>query len=89
MALSGHSEASHQCPLLGVKLTLRERRVLSAFDPKRTSKLMVVFFYPEFILKRVQLARNIELNLKNIPTAVSRAQEIVFAGGVKIGPELR
>jgi hypothetical protein len=32
---------------------------------------MVVFFL-EFILKRVQLARNIETNLKNIPVGAAR-----------------
>ena len=33
-------------------------------------------FYFEFILKRVELARNIEFNLKNIPIAPSRVREI-------------
>ena len=37
LALSGHSEASHQCPLSGVKRTLFERASMSANDPKRTS----------------------------------------------------
>jgi hypothetical protein len=33
-------------------------------------------FYLEFILRRVRLVRKIELDLKNIPTAASRARDI-------------
>jgi hypothetical protein len=37
LAFSGHSRATDQCPLLGVKLTCRFALQMSAFDPKRTS----------------------------------------------------
>src|SRR5262249_29356397 len=35
LAQSGHPQALNQCPLLGVKRTLRGRTPMSAFDPKR------------------------------------------------------
>ena len=39
MALSGHFKRSRECPLLGVKRTCRFALQMSAFDPKRTSRL--------------------------------------------------
>src|SRR5262249_940651 len=36
LAQSGRPDALNQCPLLGVKRTLRRRTPMSAFDPKRT-----------------------------------------------------
>ena len=40
LALSGHSGASDQCPLLGVKRTSQLDRVMSVFDPERKSHLV-------------------------------------------------
>jgi hypothetical protein len=37
LALSGHSNDTSECPLLGVKQTSRFALQMSAFDPKRTS----------------------------------------------------
>jgi hypothetical protein len=36
LAQSGHQDRAAECPLLGVKRTLRFQGVMSAFDPKRT-----------------------------------------------------
>ena len=36
LAQSGHLDPLNQCPLLGVKRTLRGGAAMSAFDPKRT-----------------------------------------------------
>jgi hypothetical protein len=38
MALFGHPTCTEECPLSGVKRTWRERAVMSANDPKRTSE---------------------------------------------------
>ena len=38
LALSGHSNDTSECPLLGVKQTSRFALHMSAFDPKRTSR---------------------------------------------------
>ena len=40
LALSGHSGASDQCPLLGVKRTSQLDRVMSVFDAERKSHLV-------------------------------------------------
>jgi hypothetical protein len=37
MAQSGHAACTAECPLSGVKRTLRFQGAMSAFDPKRTS----------------------------------------------------
>jgi len=37
LAQGGHSATEFQCPLSGVKRTLRGHAPMSAFDPKRTS----------------------------------------------------
>jgi hypothetical protein len=37
LALSGHRDRVEECPLSGVKQTLKFKSVTSAFDPKRTS----------------------------------------------------
>jgi hypothetical protein len=40
-AYSGHRGGAEECPLLGVKRTSDFQCVMSAFDPKRTSALLL------------------------------------------------
>ena len=42
LALSGHGNGATQCPLLGVKRTSPEHPLMSAFDPKRTSDVLIL-----------------------------------------------
>src|SRR5262249_61936343 len=42
LAQSGHFTAAFQCLLLGVKRTSSRRASMSAYDPKRTSTIVVV-----------------------------------------------
>jgi hypothetical protein len=41
LAQSGHPKSLQECPLLAVKRTLIGRAAMSAYDPKRTSALIV------------------------------------------------
>jgi hypothetical protein len=49
MAQSGHHDRAAECPLLGVKRTSGRGASMSAFDPKRTSDLIIMATARAFI----------------------------------------
>src|SRR6516225_5421723 len=88
LAQSGHSDCAQQCPLSGVKRTLRGRALMSAFDPKRTLKIgdnvVGAYRYGASVFRlnhpRRDLARSIAVYPASPPTPWSRlgALEIRF-----------
>jgi hypothetical protein len=71
LAQSGHLAAEFQCPLLGVKRTLRKPSKMSASDPTRKSGIEICC--------RAKVQQQINAPRIQAPKRISRSLESIFA----------